>query len=199
MIISVILAHPDPDSFNHAIAQTVMVQLSRNGHRILFHDLYAEGFNPVLPAEEIAYDAPLPQTIADHCTEIATADGIIVIHPNWWGQPPAILKGWIDRVIRPGVAYEFLEGDGGEGVPHGLLKAQAAVVFNTSNTEAQREKAVFGDPLETIWKQCIFGLCGINTFYRRMFGVIVTSTETKRKTWLDEVQATIDSLFPAER
>jgi NAD(P)H dehydrogenase (quinone) len=51
-----------------------------------------------------------------HCREIADVDGIIV-HPNWWGQPPAILKGWVDRVLRPGVAYRFLEGDAGEGVP----------------------------------------------------------------------------------
>ena len=199
MIISVILAHPDPDSFNHAIAQTVVAQLVRNGHRVLFHDLYAEGFDPILPWEEIAYDAPLPQTIAEHCGEIAAAEGIVIIHPNWWGQPPAIMKGWIDRVIRPGVAYEFLEGDGGEGVPHGLLKAQAVVVFNTSNTALEREKTIFGDPLETIWENCIFGLCGINTFHRRMFGVVVTSTDTERKMWLDDVQTTIDTCFPADR
>jgi len=54
-----------------------------------------------------------------------------VVHPNWWGQPPAILKGWIDRILRPGVAYQFLEGDAGEGVPVGLLKAETALIFNT--------------------------------------------------------------------
>ena len=53
-------------------------------------------------------------------------------------QPPAILKGWIDRVMRPGVAYEFLEGGSGKGVPNGLLKAKAALVFNTSNTPEDR-------------------------------------------------------------
>ena len=127
--------------------------------------------------EEIAKDAKLPAKIKKHCEEIAAADGIVIVHPNWWGQPPAILKGWVDRVIRPGVAYEFLEGDSGEGVPKGLLKAKAALVFNTSNTETQREKNVFGDPLETIWKNCIFGLCGVTNFHRRMFNVIVTSTD----------------------
>ncbi len=67
-------------------------------------------------------------------------------------MPPAILKGWVDRVIRPGVAYEFLEGDGGEGVPCGLLRARAVLVFNTGNTYLEREMKIFGDPLETIWK-----------------------------------------------
>ncbi|MEN6422503.1 MAG: NAD(P)H-dependent oxidoreductase, partial [Smithella sp.] len=140
MKISLILAHPDSASFNHAIAQTAVEALKANGHKIFFHDLYQETFDPLLPAEEILKDASLTSDIKRHCEEIAEADGIIIVHPNWWGQPPAILKGWVDRVIRPGVAYEFLEGDSGEGVPRGLLKAQTALIYNTSNTEAQREK-----------------------------------------------------------
>ena len=117
MKLSLILAHPGPGSFNHAIAETARQTLLHNGHTVFFHDLYAEGFDPILPAHEIPKDATLPPEIARHCAEIASTDGIIVVHPNWWGQPPAILKGWIDRVIRPGVAYEFLEDDSGEGVP----------------------------------------------------------------------------------
>ena len=80
-------------------------------------------------------------------------------------MPPAVLTGWVDRVMRPGTAYEFLEDDNGEGVPSGLLKANKAVVFNTSNTAAKREDTVFGDPLERIWKDCIFGLCGVRDFH----------------------------------
>ena len=129
---------------------------------------------------------------------ISEKKGIIIVHPNWWGQPPAILKGWIDRVIRPGIAYEFLEGDSGEGTPKGLLRAKAAIVLNTSNTEPEREKGVFGDPLETIWKNCVFGLCGVHVFYRRAFSVVITATEAQRRQWLDEVEAMIDSVFPNE-
>ena len=195
MQISVILAHPDPASFNSAIAQSAVQKLKANGHKVFFHDLYQEKFDPLLGQEEAAKDASLPKIIRQHCQEIAIADGIVIVHPNWWGQPPAILKGWVDRIIRPGVAYEFLEGDSGEGIPHGLLKAQAALVFNTSNTEARREKDVFGDPLETIWKNCIFGLCGIADFHRRMFNVIVTSTQSQRKTWLKTVEQDINRLF----
>jgi NAD(P)H dehydrogenase (quinone) len=199
MKISAILAHPDPGSFNHAIARTVAEQLGKNGHDVLFHDLYAEGFDPLLIGNEIPSDASLPQLIKDHCEEIAQADGIIIVHPNWWGQPPAILKGWIDRVIRPGIAYEFLEGDSGEGTPNGLLKARTAIVFNTSNTEPEREEKVFGDPLETIWKNCIFGLCGVKKFHRRTFGIIITSTEDQRRQWLDDVRTLVDSAFPEKK
>ncbi len=184
MQISIILAHPDAKSFNHAIAQTAAEQLKRIGHRVVLHDLYAEGFDPILPTCEFSEGASVPEEIDSHCREIASADGIIIVHPNWWGQPPAILKGWIDRVIRPGVAYKFLDGDSGEGVPVGLLKAKAVVVFNTSNTPAERERAVFGDPLETLWKNCVFGLCGVTNFYRETFGVVVTSTQQQRSEWL---------------
>ncbi len=196
MRISVILAHPDKLSFNHAIARTTVERLERNGHDISFHDLYAEDFDPLLVADEIPKDAALSVAVKDHCEEIQQAKGIIIIHPNWWGQPPAILKGWIDRVIRPGVAYEFLEGDSGEGVPKGLLAADVALVFNTSNTMPEREQQVFGDPLETIWRNCVFGLCGVRTVHRRTFSVSVTSTEKQRKQWLDEVRVTIDRFFP---
>lgn len=196
MKVSVILAHPNRGSFNHAIAESAVSALRRNGHEVRFHDLCAEGFDPLLPYDELSKGAPLPPSIARHCAEIADADGIVIVHPNWWGQPPAILKGWIDRVIRPGVAYEFLEGDSGEGVPRGLLCARTAVVFNTGNTEAERERRVFGDPLDTLWKNCIFGLCGVDDFHRRLFTVVITSTEEQRLEWLTEVQRTMEERFP---
>lgn len=198
MIILVVLAHPDKKSFNHAIANSAIEELRINGHETIFHDLYSEDFDPILPAKEIPSGATLPGDIDRHCREIASVDGIIIIHPNWWGQPPAILKGWVDRVIRPGVAYEFLEGDTGEGVPYGLLKGKSVVVFNTSNTPDRREKEVFGDPLELLWKNCIFDLCGASTFYRRMFNVIVVSTDEQREAWLEEVRKVTRKYFPSE-
>jgi NAD(P)H dehydrogenase (quinone) len=198
MKVSLILAHPNKKSFNHAIAHVALKQLKDNGHKVFFHDLYEENFDPILVHGEIFEEASLPQEIAKHCREISGAEGIVIVHPNWWGQPPAILKGWVDRVIRPGTAYEFLEGDSGEGVPKGLLTAKAAIVFNTSNTETKREKEVFGDPLENIWRNCIFGLCGITNFHRRTFKTVVTSTELQRKKWLGEVRAGIDLFFPKE-
>lgn len=199
MKISVILAHPHPGSFNHAIAKAVVSVLGQNGHTVRFHDLYEERFDPILPYEEIPRDTDLDPVISGHCREIAEADGIVVIHPNWWGQPPAILKGWVDRVIRPGTAYRFIEGDNGEGVPAGLLRARVALVFNTSNTPPAREREVFGDPLENLWKTCVFSLCGVHEFHRRMFSVVVTSTDVERQIWLDQVREMTRQIFPTER
>lgn len=196
MNISVILAHPHPGSFNHAIAGEAAAMLRKTGHAVTVHDLYQEHFDPLLHYEEIPRDALPDPVIAGHCREIAAADGIVFVHPNWWGMPPAILKGWIDRVLRPGIAYRFSETDTGEGIPKGLLAARAVLVFNTSNTPVVREQEAFGDPLERIWKDCIVSFCGVPGFRRRMFSVIVTSTEQQRKEWLSEVREITRKTFP---
>ena len=195
MNILILLGHPDSGSFNHALAQAVRDDLRAGGHDVIFHDLYAERFEPLIAAAEIPAEGPVPPSIQKHCDELGSADGIVVVHPNWWGQPPAILKGWIDRVIRPGVAYRFQEGDGGEGVPVGLLRARAAVVLNTANTSEERERTAFGDPLESIWKRCIFDLCGVPTFHRRTFTVVVASTREQRLAWIEEAKALCRKAF----
>jgi putative NADPH-quinone reductase len=101
-------------------------------------------------------------------------------------------------VIRPGIAYQFVDGDQGEGIPIGLLKAKAACIFNTSNTTPERELSVFGDPLETLWKHCVFGLCGVKTFYRETFSIVVTSTMEHRQKWLVKVREVVQQYFPKE-
>jgi hypothetical protein len=65
------------------------------------------------------------------------------------------------------------------------------LVFNTSNTPPQRELAVFGDPLQTLWGNCIFGLCGVSNFVRRMYGPISGSTAEERARWLSEVASLV--------
>ena len=197
MKVLVILGHPNKGSFNHAIANMVVATLLNDGHEVFFHDLYEEKFDPIISSQEIPKRASLEKVIEKHCNEISNVDGIVIVHPNWWGQPPAILKGWVDRVLRPGVAYEFKEGDSGEGIPIGLLKAETALVFNTANTPRERELQVFGDPLEILWKKCIFEFCGVKNFHRKIFGVIVTSKLEERQDWLNEVRETVNTHFPA--
>jgi NAD(P)H dehydrogenase (quinone) len=196
--VSVILGHPRPDSLNHALARAAADAARDAGHRVRLHDLQAEGFDPVLPPGEEPQGASLPPLVEAHCREIAEADGIVVVHPDWWGMPPAILAGWVDRVLRPGVAYRFTEGDAGEGVPVGLLRARFALVLNTSNTPPGREARAFGDPLERIWRDCVFGLCGVARVERRTFSVVVTSSAAERAAWLGEVRALVARLVPRE-
>lgn len=95
MNISLILAHPNEQSFNHAIAAQALNTLKELDHQVFYHDLYREQFDPILPYEEFDESAQLPSTIQVYCDELRQSDGIIIVHPNWLGQPPAILKGGI--------------------------------------------------------------------------------------------------------
>jgi putative NADPH-quinone reductase len=196
MRVSIILGHPTPGSLNHAIAQTVMDALTANGHEFVFHDLYAERFDPVLPSAELAKDATLPPDIDAHCREIDGADGIVFIHPNYWSAPPAILRGWVDRVLRAGRAYNFVPDGQGGAKPVGLLKAQVGLVFTTANTPHDKEVALFGDPLETHWLKVVFGLCGVPRTQRWDFSPVIVSTPAQRQQWLADVKTAVDTYFP---
>jgi NAD(P)H dehydrogenase (quinone) len=194
MSIYVLIGHQRQGSFCHAIAATAVEELKAAGHEIVYHDLYAERFDPILPHEEIPKEAPVDPIVAQHCREVVAAEGYVFVHPNWWAMPPAILKGWMDRVLRQGVAYQF----GPSGVEP-LLSGRRAVVFTTSNTPREDELRLFGDPLQNLWQACVLNFCGIADFERRNFESIVLSTPQQRRTWLDEVRAVVRRQFPAAK
>lgn len=191
-----ILAHPCSDSFNHAIADRVLETLDTLGHDVTFHDLYDEPFDPVLPCSEIDLDAQIDPELQHYCDELLSSDGLIVIHPNWWGQMPAILKGWVDRVIRNGVAFEYPEGQR-TGMPEGRLGHLRAVVFNTGDTPPEQEARTVGDPLEDIWVHSVFGFSGLTDVRRRMFAPVTGSPKQQREDWLAEAQQMVHESFPA--
>jgi NAD(P)H dehydrogenase (quinone) len=189
---SLLIGHPSSGSFSHAMAGVATQVLAEQGWVVHHHDLYAERFDPILPGGESSNFTSTDPLVEQHCFEIAVADLILVFHPNWWGQPPAIVKGWVDRVLRPGVAYDY--GDGSPAAePVGLLKARAGLVFNTSNTPWEREVTRFGNPLETLWKNCIFAFCGVNGFERRVYGPMFGTTAGQRADWLAEVATIVQN------
>lgn len=183
----IVVANPGASSFSHAMAHVARDVLIERGYAVALHDLYAEGFNPVQPTGEAGNICSPDPLVELHCAELKVAELVLVFHPNWWSQPPAILKGWIDRVFRLNTAYGYPEGTGYEGVPVGLLGARHALVFNTSNTPPEREAEVFGDPLDSLWKTSVFALCGIHSVVRRMYAPVASSTPEQRDGWLREV------------
>ena len=204
MRIQAIVAHPRSDSFCHALFKRAVSTLQLAGHDLVIHDLYTEGFDPVLRADE-AYtvgdtiEAALSKSkdpvVNLHRDEIAVADGLLVAHPNWWGKPPAILAGWLDRVLVPGVAYRLQSA---EGEPDGLLSLEAALVLNTSDTPSEREATILGDPLHLIWENCVLPYCGVKKVKRRMFGAVAGSDLAQRQSWLAAVEAISITSFPSD-
>ena len=141
MKVSIILGHPTLGSFNHAIVATAEAALRANGHEVRTHDLYREEFDPVMPSEEIPKDAPLPPEIEAHCQEIGEADGIIIVHPNYWSAPPAILRGWVDRVLRPGRAYNFVPDGQGGAKPVGPAQGDGRAWCSRRRTRRTRRRS----------------------------------------------------------
>jgi len=104
---AVILAHPKPTSFNASIAKACAERLSAKGQEVVVRDLYAMNFDPCLKAEEIPTDssfAPGPDVVAERAL-LADVDSFIFVYPLWFNAPPAILKGYVDRVFSMGFGY----------------------------------------------------------------------------------------------
>ena len=195
MSVSLILAHPNPNSFNHAIANAIRDALQESGVSVDFHDLYAEKFDPLMRTEEFTGKGTRDPLIEKHADEIQEAEGIVIVHPNWWAQPPAILTGWLDRVLRNGRAYRFGPLPDGSIGPIGFLPAKAALVVVTSNTELERERALYGDPLDNLWRTCVFKFCGVENVDRRLFASVIMSSLEQRQAWLAEAAEAAKSLF----
>jgi NAD(P)H dehydrogenase (quinone) len=183
----VILCHPIPGSFNHSIASHILKVLESRGHVICFHDLYKEKFDPVLSPDEIQRKFSFDEKIQRYSRELSDSDGIIIIHPDWWGQPPALLKGWIDRVFRPGISYDYEGEDFMKKTESPLLCGKKALVAVTTN----EKKSSSGHPLETVWQKHIFGFCGIqDADCTILYGVRESGLHTRSR-WLKSIEAKI--------
>ncbi|MCB9730766.1 MAG: NAD(P)H-dependent oxidoreductase [Deltaproteobacteria bacterium] len=114
MRILVVYTHPFAGSLAHAALERVLKGLEEGRHEVKIIDLYAEAFDPVLrEAEWHDYSAD-PMKIARgamraHVERLEWAEGLVFVHPTWTFGLPAMLKGWLDRVLLPGVSFELPE------------------------------------------------------------------------------------------
>jgi len=196
MNILVIFAHPYNKSLNYAIFERTIRTLKELGHKVISHDLYEENFDPVLKGYEAASDnPPTDETIRAHGKDLTWAHGIVIIHPTWWGQMPAILKGWVDRVIKNGIAFAFIQDEEGNEKRVRLIKIKTAVVINTANSSTKREETL-GRPLQNLWQKSVFSFLQVKDFHRMVFSIVSESTLKERLSWLDETEEFIALHFP---
>lgn len=129
----VIYCHPRSGSFNAAVRDVVMDRLRASGVEVRLRDLYAEGFTPVLTGPELEsyLDCPTNRApVESHCADVAWCDTLIFIYPTWWYGLPAMLKGWLDRVLLPDVAF-LMPADTTKTIRPGLLHIKRLGVFTT--------------------------------------------------------------------
>jgi NAD(P)H dehydrogenase (quinone) len=127
---TVILCHPDPTSFNHSIADAYCAKVRASGQRATLRDLYALKFDPVLKAGErpTAAAFALSQDVLDELDVIRDSDVFVLIYPIWFGTPPAMLKGYVERVFGAGVAPDAIL----ERASSSLLGNKQLLSFSTS-------------------------------------------------------------------
>jgi putative NADPH-quinone reductase len=108
MRILVVFCHPALQSFLASVMSDLTAELEARGHEVRVLDLYVQGFDPVLRLD--AWRAhregrSTPEELEDHVAALREAEGLILVYPTWWYGLPAMLKGWLDRVFQPGVAF----------------------------------------------------------------------------------------------
>ena len=106
----VILCHPDPESFNGAVAQAYCDAVRACFHEARIRDLYGLNFDPVLKSSEqpSAADFVPSADVATELDALADASVIVFVYPIWFGSPPAMLKGYVDRVLGAGFGHRSM-------------------------------------------------------------------------------------------
>ena len=212
MRVLVVVCHPDPESLTHSLAAACLESVSDMGHETTLIDLYREHadahFDPVLTHQEILRRFSFDDAIQRYNRDVTAADGYIFVHPDWWGMPPALLKGWLDRVFRPGVVYDY---DGPDFLPKQrvkLLAGRRAFVVCTTDARAE-EFAVdrrapqsealnpieVSHPISAVWRRSIFGFCGIDDAQVRILWNVRSSTLRARRRWIAEVRSETALIF----
>lgn len=130
----VILCHPDPASFNAAVAERYCDTVRAMGHEAELRDLYRIGFDPVLKGEERPCDKFTPaDDVAAELDLLADVDVLVLVYPIWFGMPPAMLKGYVDRVLGSGFTFSAVR----QQVHHPLLTGKRLLSFTSSGNTRQ--------------------------------------------------------------
>jgi len=186
MNVLVVCAHPNPSSFTHAMANAMATGLRANEHQVNLKDLYAQNFDPVLTADDLAqlHAGDMPRRIRNEQDDLLWAEALVFVYPLWWFDRPAILKGWFDVVFTNEVAFSFND----EGV-QGMLKHQKALVLITAGgTEEYFENS---DAMPLIHRPVTdgtLGFCGIDDVSHNIYFNVPNKTDAERKAILSDIE-----------
>ncbi|MER5963231.1 NAD(P)H oxidoreductase [Streptomyces sp. NPDC002057] len=168
-----VLAHPRTDSLTAQVAARQHARLTAEGHTVDLLDLYAEGFDPSLrPADEPDWEdreKTYSPEVHAHMERILAADDILVVFPVWWFSPPAVLKGWIDRVWNYGFAY-------GRSRPR-LAGRRLLWLALMGGTPEEIERLGMAEVLDLLLRTGISTYCGLpDAEVRALYGTELTGT-----------------------
>ncbi|TGN13371.1 NAD(P)H-dependent oxidoreductase [Leptospira ilyithenensis] len=183
--ILIIQGHPDQESFGFALAESYKKGAENAGHSVEEIRLRDLKFNPIL---EYGYRkrTELEPDLLDSQKKILWADHIVWIYPVWWGSVPALLKGFLDRVLIPGFAFKRREGSVWWDK---FLTGRSSRIISTMDQPAWYFWLVYGEPSNRMMKRTVLEFCGIKPVQVTSIGPIRMSKEKFRENWLEKVGA----------
>lgn len=191
---AVILAHPKPTSFCASIARTCVEHLRAGGHQVVLRDLYALDFDPRLKADEMptAKGAVPSADVVIERRALAGVKSLIFVYPFWFNAPPAILKGYVDRVLGMGFGYASISGR-----MEGLLDGMTLTSFSTSGAPEHWVNSTGAlQALMSVFDLHLCGVCGLRLLAHKHFGDIVSNmTAESAADVLDQVRQTLDAVL----
>ncbi|HVI33543.1 NAD(P)H-dependent oxidoreductase [Phenylobacterium sp.] len=191
---AVIFAHPKPDSFTAAVAETYAEAARALGHEAVVRDLYRMGFDPCLKAEEIptAEGYKVAADVAAERALLDDADVFAFVYPFWFNAPPAILKGYVDRVFGMGFGFEPAAGG-----TQALLDGRKMISFSSSGAPEDwvRETGAMA-ALHTLFDNHLAGVCGLTVVdHIHVGGIVPGLTPEWMSQILENVRGTVRRCF----
>jgi NAD(P)H dehydrogenase (quinone) len=180
--------HPVPESFHGALRAVALAGLARAGHDVDLCDLYAEGFNPVLDgSERRAYHdvARNRRGLEGYIDRLQRADALLVQFPTWCYGAPAMLKGYLDRLILPGVAFDLSDPARVRPILTNIKKLAGIVTYGRPRLAAW----YMGDPPRKLVTRYLrwFIAPGAPVGYHALYRLNV-ATDADRCAFLDRVE-----------
>ena len=192
MLIQVVHCHPLTDSYDHALFLAIVETLQKTGHEVVATDLYREGFTPAMTERERRtymgndYDFG---AVASYVETLKKIEGLILCYPHWWFSMPAVLKGWVDRVWGPGIAFTYA-ADG--KLQPSLHNVRLLGVVTSYGSPWWVVRFFAGDPGRMVVMRGMKPLCakGTKWFYLAHYSMD-KSTDRSRATFLHRVRRRI--------
>lgn len=188
----IIIAHPNPESFNFAIANQIQQSAAQHSTEIIIRDLYRLNFNPVLSPDDLknSFSGNYNPDIVAEQNLIKQADFLHFIAPLWWNGFPAMMKGYFDKIFAKGFAYSYDNGKHNK-----LLANKKAILYTTAGASDHAvEEYEIAQTLKRVRNEGIFDFVGIQVVQNFFFAGVTTKTPDQRKQMLLHIDDFIQKL-----
>ncbi len=189
MNVVIVFNHPYDGSYCNAILKAVTSGLQKAGHESDLIHLDKDGFNPVMTAQDLKAFVnrnPVDPKVIEYKERLDKADHLVFIFPIWWELMPAMTKGFIDKVIFPGVAYTYTKS--GNGMIPLFKNIKSVTVITTMNTPGILYRLLFGNAIKRAIITGTFWKMGYKKRKWISFNMVKMVSDQKRKKWLANIE-----------